>query len=448
MSEAVKDAGAYSLRKFEIKPLYAPGEYPVLDITTSIVNWQMSESINAPYISGSAIIVESWDMLAKMPLRGEEMLTIEYEDYFGDIYSHVFYIYAITDIQVSGSGSEKLMQYTISFCTPQKLICDSQSVQKSYGNTAISTMAEDVYRRYFEGEGDANFNIQSKEIEVQATDGDYTLVIPKLAPDEAMVFLSRRAFTNDNESSLFFFFENKERYMFCTYDYLVEKAKEKVSDADVAESNNLKYISSSLDDNTPAGQAVAQFAVSDLTYLDRSNTIKSMKEGAYKRRVVEIDYYNRTFNTTTYDYAEQLSEFSVIDDLKLINTTDFIERYMPNEEAPEVYYVTDYNQQGLSQGKDFSFAPYKYNAETLVRKSMAHYHLMNSAVSCTINGNGKIKAGDLIYLETYKFGETGGTNVIDNERSGRYLVVSVANIFSGDYFKQKILISKGGLGGG
>lgn len=436
MTNVVKQAGAYTLKKFEITPLYESGKYTKVDLSRVIVNWAFTESMDSPFISGSAVVLESFDLLTSLPIRGEEKLIVQYIDQFENEYTYEFVIYAVTDIEVDNNNS-KLLKYTISFCTPQKLNYDWQYVRKSYGDDLISNMAEDVFRRYMSGE---------RDIEIEKTDGRQTLVIPRFRPDEAMMFLARKAYSTNRESSLYFFFENTEKFYFCTYEHLVDKYRPLVETAEIAKKNELKYIYSQYNDNSPYGQAVARFAVSNLQYIDRSNSIAAMKNGAYRRKVTELDYYNRTRNVTSYDYIENIDKHAVIDDLKVINTTDYVNRYMPEQEAPEAILVTDYNQLGIPQGKDYSLSKYRYLAETNMRKSMISYYRNTNEVSCTINGNGKLKAGMLIWLDVFKFSEEGDNVVPDKERNGRYQITTITHTFSGDYYKQGLRITKGGLG--
>ena len=62
-----------------------------------------------------------------------------------------------------------------------------------------------------------------KPKEIEETDGEQTLVIPDLRADATMQFLSRRAYSERNKTALYRFFETREKYYFCTPEYLVEK---------------------------------------------------------------------------------------------------------------------------------------------------------------------------------------------------------------------------------
>ena len=432
-----KNAGYYRLDSFYVQALNEPGKYAEgIELKRAVVQFNITESIDQSFLNGSAVVSESFDALKKVPLRGEERLTVSFTDYFDESYEYVFYVYAITDLKKDPATNGKLMTYTLHFTTFQKLESDKSYVRKSFGEERVSNMASQVFERYFNGD---------KEIEVQDTDSKQTLVIPRLRSDEAMTFLARRASTADSPSSLFTFFETREKYYFMAYEKLVEKKIDLVASSATAEENQLKYIYTTMNDNEPAGQRVAQFTMNELSYLDRSNTIKSMKQGAYKRNITELDYYNKFRIRTTYDYLEEQPKHFAIDKLSKINTDAFVEAYMPDEEAPEVVYITDYNQLGVAQGRDGSLAPFRNYAQNYMTKTVIDYHMKNSSVTCLINGQGKLMPGSMIYLEVLEFNEDIKGSVIDQERSGPYLIMSVINIFSGDQYKQQLTITKGGL---
>ena len=109
-----------------------------------------------------------------------------------------------------------MVTYTLRFTTNQKLISDTKEIRRSFGNTKISDIAKAVYDEYF-----ITGNTKTdKEIEVEETDGEQTLVIPSLRADAAMQFLSRRAYSANNKTSLYRFFETREKYYFCIAYFL------------------------------------------------------------------------------------------------------------------------------------------------------------------------------------------------------------------------------------
>ena len=450
MRNDASQAGFYVLKNFQVKPIIEDNinrdsenqsysEY--VELSKVVTHWNLTESIDSPFISGSATIHESDNLLTTVPMRGEEELEITYEDYYGDIKTTKFFIYAIDDIGPESTTNDRMMKYTIRFCSVQKLHSDQKEIRKSWANTKISDMAEDIYNSFFIT-GNKDYD---KEIEVEETDGEQTVVIPSLRPDAAMQFLSRRAYSANNKTSLYRFFETREKYYFCTHEYLINKyAGFEGLDDDAR--NRLFFIYNTVDDNTGAGQKIAQQSVNNVSYGSKVDTMADMKEGTYRRTVTELDILYRTRTSRQYDYTTEYQDVKGPEDLKLTHSNEFVNNYMGPDEAPETILVTDFPQIGQNEGEDNMIRPYQHFYENYTAKPIANYHLAKNAFQIEVNGRISLYPGAVINLELYKFSTTiAGTREIDTERSGRYFVTEIVNAFSGASYKQQVMITKGGL---
>lgn len=450
MTRQASQAGFFTLKNFKVRPLLEENinsasennslpEY--VELSKAIVNWGITESINNPFISGYAVVLESDNMLEDVPLIGEEEIEITYEDFFGESATERFFLYAIEDIGPASSTNDRMMKYTIRFCSVAKLQGDQRSIRKSYNKTKISDIAQDIYNTFMQCEDPAN----NKPIEIEETDGEQTLVIPNLRADAAMQFLSRRAYSERNKTALYRFFETREKYFFCTPEYLVEKYGDFES-LNEDEKNRLYFIYNTVEDNTGTGQMIAQQSVNDFSYGTKVDTFRDMKEGTYRRIVTELDPTTRTRIERQYDYTTEVGEKEFPSPIKLTHRQNFLDKYMAFNTAPEEYLLTDFPQIGQSMGQQDMKKPYQHFYENYTAKPIVSYHFDVNALDIEINGRIKLYPGMVINLELYKFSHTtAGSREIDQERSGRYVVLNVMNEFSGDIYKQQIKITKGGL---
>ena len=81
-----RQAGFYILKSFKVRPMFgnkANSNSNHIELSKVIVNWSLEESMGSPFISGSAIIHESDNLLEDIPLRGEELIELTYEDFYG-----------------------------------------------------------------------------------------------------------------------------------------------------------------------------------------------------------------------------------------------------------------------------------------------------------------------------------------------------------------------------
>jgi len=158
MPNKAAQAGLYVLNSFKVKPIIeglintdaVNNSYPdYVELSKTISHWNMSESIDSPFITGSATIHESSNLLQDVPIRGEEELEITYEDYYGDIKTTKFFIYSVEDIGPESSTNDRMTKYTLRFCSVQKLHSDQKEIRKSWANTKISDMVEDIFNSFF-----------------------------------------------------------------------------------------------------------------------------------------------------------------------------------------------------------------------------------------------------------------------------------------------------------
>lgn len=449
MDKAVQ-AGFYTLKSFRVKPLLEENinsdsennsmpDY--VELTKTISSWGITESMNSPFISGFAVINESDNLLEDVPLIGEEEIELTYTDFYGESATQRFFLYAIEDIGPATSTNDRMMKYTVRFTSITKLQGDQRSIRKSYNNTKISDIAEDIYETFIKTENP----LYDKPIEIEETDEEQSLVIPNLRADAAMQFLSRRAYSSKNKTSLYRFFETREKYYFCTPEYLVEKYGDIDAQND-DEINPLYFIYNTVEDNTGTGQKIAQQSVNDFKYGTKVDTFRDMKEGMYRRTITELDPTTRTRIQRDYDYSTEVGDKEFPSKVKLTHSQTFLDKYMAASTQPESYLLTDFPQIGQSTGQQNMRKPYQHFYENYTAKPIVNYHFGVNSMAMEINGRIKLYPGMVIHLELIKISNTlSGTREIDSERSGKYIVTDVVNAFNEDRFKQQIMITKGGL---
>ena len=449
MSEA-SQAGFYTLKSFRVKPLLEENinrdsennSFPEdIELAKTITDWSITESMNSPFISGFAVINESDNLLEGVPLIGEERIELTYTDFYGESATHHMFLYAIENIKPATSTNDRMMKYTIKFCSIQKLQGDQRSIRKSYNKTKISDIVQDIYDTFMLTDN----KLYDKPIEIEETDGEQTLVIPDMRADAAMSFLSRRAYSERNKTALYRFFETREKYFFCTPEYLIEKYGDFEGKTD-EELNRLNFIYNTVEDNTGPGQRIAQQSVNDVSYGNKVDTFHDMKAGMYRRTVTELDPTTRTRIQRDYDYTTEYQDKEMPEKVKLTHSDTFLNKYMAASTQPEEYLIVDFPQIGQSRGTQDMKKPYQHFYENYTAKPVVNYHFFKNALTMEINGRIKLYPGMVINLELYKFNNTTqGTREFDHERSGKYLVTTVTNVYSADLYKQTIALTKGGL---
>jgi len=156
MASNQQQAGFYTLKQFKISPVIQNVNDVVdknlpesTELNKVILNWGISESVNSPYVHGYAVVHEGNNILADLPIIGEEEVDIMYIDFYGKTRRESYYVYAVEEIQPESSINDKIVKYIIRFCSKQKLHADTTELRRSYADQTISSMARSLYEDYF-----------------------------------------------------------------------------------------------------------------------------------------------------------------------------------------------------------------------------------------------------------------------------------------------------------
>ena len=423
-------AGYYELISFKIRPIdNVPGTG--IELNQIVTGWNLNESMFRTNINGSANVVDAEGIFRSLPIIGEEIITVQWKDFFGDIASKQFYCYGVRDLGPLEDSSEHIMRYQLDFTSLEHLTAAQGDVRQSFADQLISDMAKSVFDTYY----DTN----SKTIEIEPTVGNQTYAIPSLTPAATMHFLAKRAYGGEDSTNNYYFFETKDNFFFCTPEYLHNKYKDMVKDEKALEDNNLLfYTAQTADDNTPTGQLRNQQTVSGISYGNPSNTLNEISDGEYKTSMLEIDLLNHTTSRTVTEYKKIITN-NKIDDLVIPHTDKFLNDNMPVIE--ERYVLKDYNVPGLERGKNRHYPFYRevINSKHLFSNAMAKY-----SINCTIRGRNPLIPGMVIFLMV-DLVEVGDNKRPDIARDGLYIVTNITNAFLEDEFSQLITLTKGGL---
>ena len=429
MANKATQAGFYELKSMKIRPISSKEEG--IEISQIITSWNIGESMFASNITGSVNVIDAEGIQRILPILGEEILSIQWVDFYGDIQKKEFYCYGLRDLGPLQDSSESLMNYRLDFTSIEHLTAAQGEVRQSFANQLISDMVQSVYDTYFK--------TTSKTIEIEPTVGEQTYAIPSLTPATTMNFLAKRAYGGEDSTNNYYFFETKDKFFFCTPEYLYKKYEDKVnSEKQLDENNLLFYTVKTADDNTPAGQLRNQQTVSGLSYGNPSNSINEINEGEYKTSMLEIDLLNRTTSRTITEYNDIIDR-NKLDTLVLPHSTDFLDNKMPV--IDERYVLKDYNVPGIDRGENRHYPFYRevINSKHLFSTAMSKY-----SINCTINGRNPLIPGMVIFLMVDLI-EAGDPGRPDIERDGLYMITSVTNAFVEDEFKQMVTITKGGV---
>ena len=448
MSDPQKQSGHYTLDSFIVRSFDGKKQR---DLKLIIHTFNIYESMSTGSIRGSAVVYDTSDMIATFPLRCEEFIDITYSDFFDTVRTESMFLYSISDVKYGKESSQAITQYTLNFVSVAKVFSEDLLIQKTYKpdttGSVISDYVQTVFDEYYV-KPLTEYNLKAKDIIIEPTTGPQSYVIPKFTPEETMQFFSRRAYSTVSITQTFRFFESREKYYFATNEYMELVSKNmigydgidpKLASAAGIESKTIPIFRINyMPDKSPDRQRAAMYELLSIDFGLRANLIEDLNKGGYKRASYEVDVMNGTIVKVPYDHITTFNE----EGQRLNHIPEFVDSRMTKE--TERYIFKDYASTGGTVG------PYVRSDQNYTElhnvKSTNFYHYNKNKIVAKIYGRNEIFAGSIIDLELIQHTSATDKLNMDKEKSGRYLVESVDNVFYENTYTQNLTLSKNGIG--
>ena len=413
MAKTEYDVGHYKIHKAVIRRIGTDQE---INIANFIAALSFSESINSPMLIGKVLIADTFDFIHKIPLLGEEILYLEYTDFFDNRVRQTFYINTVDSLSPPDQSQGMGLGYYLNISSIQFLLSVTNLIQKSYTGT-VSEIAERIFNEYL------NNDEYPATLDIEDTTGTQVLVIPALSPFDAIDFCRRRAFSSDNKSSDFRFFTTKENaYKFITIEQLLTDTKSLAFEYfyDPALNANGGF----------QNRSQAMRSIQSIVFPQRFNFARELARGGIKNDIVEIDLLTKQYIHNEYDHQENLDQFKHQDDTiqSRIHTPRFIEKYMSEVVTSNLVF------------KDFTRDTQNYKNILGPRISTQYYSDM---ITCEIEiyGRNDLSVGDTMHLKIPQFRNL--EQRAENETMGGYWTVHTINHnFTDKDYKSSVTLFK------
>lgn len=393
-----------------------------------MTEFNIEESINMDSLRGSAKLIDKIGILQNLPIRGEETLELVIKDVLGIERSYTMSVYKVSNVNITTTNDG--VTYRIHFVSKSRFKASFRRIIGSY-NTNISSIAEDIYEKYYAD------NENEKQLILEDTFGIFKCVIPNYTPMQAMNFLASRAYSLKSPSCSFRFFETYDNYHFISDEQLIRNGTENADDI-----KQLVY--SEAIDKSGEKDLVGQLQnIIKLSHNDHVNSLSDLLAGAYRSHTIEVDLIRRSVTlpekkrSRSWSYLDRSSNYvstsgkrsQELNEDAEPHSKQFIEDFYTEESQKRYLVIKDYEQDYQSrQVKGNQHLP-----EIAMNRTAYRHALMGTALDMSINGRFDINAGDIVQLNIPNFVFTPGTKEgLNNQLSGNYLVYQVVHSFSFD----------------
>lgn len=456
----MKRAGTYELLEFRIAPFDRDFEdtNAFIDIRGLIHEWELTESMESGHIYGTAVVYDSLGILDDFQIKtdpvnhwikGEERIRIVYKDWFPDHEPmvHEMFLYSVTDVQNITRAKDALRAYKIHFVSIDKFLTERFLVRRGFRDKLVSDNVQEIFDEYWDKQANPYRKLPRKTLYTEETEGEQNLVVPNYSPEQTMHFFARKAYSGNNPTQTWRFFENRNAFYFITHDIIAESQNSGFLGGFSGETQ--KYVRINKSEKDPDSQGLIMQSILDTIQPVYINTLKDMLTGSYYSSLTELDIPNRTPTFVEYRYLDDYQDYARITSMRtsggLIprprHSKKFVDDHMNT--LRDRLVVRDYGSPNDPGGGAF-VRPETFYTETYNEKRVNHLHHDSNKLKVKVYGNNEVVAGSVIEMDFLKVDNNLG-NVEDLLRSGKYIVESVKNIFKEEMYYQELTISAAGV---
>lgn len=408
------------------------------DITGLIGRFDLQQSMTSGVIAGSIDVLDGIGLLSSFPIRAEEGLKLHLKSH--DLQTELFLdlqIIEISNVSIQKESGDQYA-YTLHYMTKSSWKATIENVITAFRNRSASYCAKTLFKRHFQKNINKSLSQPARTFNIEETDGEMRVIIPDYNPIQAMQFLCAKAFSNRSKSSTFRFFETVEGYNWVTDEWLLEQANGKIR-------KQLKY-SPVVDRNPLAGTVIIE-TLSEFTTSNHVNSLKDLNEGAYKNKVMEIDFTTKKKREFNYDYVKKRSKYKGMqgrllgDKVGMKHSERFIQDTFTRENAPQSIVYRDWSASGFEQKPDQTPRNEQFMTEIIQNRKAYHYHLVENMCTGVIRGRLDLKPGEVIDLTVLEpNAELEGKQ---NKRlSGHYLIYATSHNIDGSNLETELSMIK------
>ena len=435
MSVGVQYAGDFNLE--EALLISPTGNVTALLTDVVIVEMNIFEDMFKSSITGSIIVTDTNDIVSKIPIVGQEYLTLKIrtptltlEKDIIDFTENPFAVHKISLRRELTTGGQT---YELKFISQEAIKNSQRKISKSYsGNKAnIGDIVFDLLSE------DRNGVQSSKEIFIEPTTGKRKYVIPNMNPFSAITTLSNEAVSKsqdgNNPSPHYLFFENKNGIHFRSLQSLYEQDAK-----DLFHVGDMGFDEEEIDGDPESGKLIQNFRrILAYEIRTRKDLFLNSASGMLGGRLITHDIYKKNYDVREYNYLDdddfgqhkRLSDegdaFRVYN-VDRFESTDFskakthlipISKTTKNFDA---HYTTSDELDGNSDSNRLQ--------ETYLQRQSRLMEIGNGiSIQMSVNGRTSLTVGDIIFITIPSI---RGSDTENELYTGKYLIVKLRHTFS------------------
>lgn len=375
------------------------------DITNAVTDVHVFEDIFSPCWTSNIIVVDTSNLLMTLPITPGSEIKVHVATQLGTPLDNEkefeFRVAAIVDKELVNTGS---YSYVLSCVDKRMLSQSTKRVSKSYRDRKISDVVKNIAQEFLDGAA----------VDVHDTDANASLIVPNLSPLTAIPWVTKAA-TKSKAADFFFFQTDTDRFAFKSFEDMF---------ANDDESLNMTLTNKHTNLADESGNPVVDYSLNIGTYhFEHYDSISNLSSGYFKNTVVSYDLTSKEWTKKVFEFGDDCKA-----DKQLKGWKDQIAQGAENASISFKPMSTGAFGKGLKGIQDTA-KDWIGSRKSSVQKADQERLIAQipGSVGCW-KWIGKNLQVDLPSQE-----ETSNERN-DKYRSGRYVVVALAHMFSKSYY--------------
>ena len=406
-----------------------------VNIQSLVQELNIYEGINQSAVYGTLVLVDSTNVIGKLPIQGTERLFFKLSTPGASKTNHIidateetghpFYIYKISNKKQPSQGT---LTYILHFCSREFLRNIRTKVSQAYEGK-LSNMVQEII-------ADKQGLDSRKKLYYEETANSDKIVIPNLAPFKAIDLIRKRAIPGYTKGVGYYFYETTKGFYFQSWENMCAHYGTKERDP----IQTFFYIPQNIKDERVEDKTLHDLqSVESYQFLNTSHdTAAAQALGTYGHRVISYNLYNKSFKTVDYHYHDQFNE-TIHTDFTNEEGSDNKHAVRGNPVDFDDNTVSDYAEsmvslipttQYLHNDESGSFGIDATQDARLegIRNGMAMAIQAGTVLQLQVKGQSYIQPGQVIDFElrpVEEEGETSDKKSYDPQYSGRYVITKI-----------------------
>ena len=379
--------------------IYAQNSKTPVDIKSVVTQFQVFENLFSDSVSGYLQIVDTHNLLSKLPVVGRERIVIRFRtpglESSSDLVELKLICYKLSKINISDNG--KMMSYSLFFMTEEHFINETTRIQRAYTGKITDSISR-IFNEAF----------PESSLTIDGSDSKMNFVCPRWKPFSAIRWLSNRCISNESKGLPdLLFYADLDGYHLSSYERMMNQP---------SVASYTYYL-----ERTQQPLEQEFYSIDQIDTTEAIDAIHSMTNGIYSSTLCIHDITNKSYTEHTFSHKKDIplkeNEYAPIATSDHLNTS-YDERiiYKPELDDNNAYKV--WAQQRNSHLGTMEF----------------------ERIGIVVAGNHSLRPGQTVNITIPQISTTDETdeNKLDERMSGKYIIAGINHIMTPDEYVCKL----------